>query len=349
MIEPLTQLNTKRFQVALSFAGEHRHFVAGVAEQLSRNLGQNRVFYDRYYEAELARPNLDTYLINIYREHSDLIVIFLCANYTQKEWCGLEWRVVRDVLKQRHDSEIMPFKFDEVSIEGLLSIDGYIDIDNRTTEDVAYLILQRIDGKDTLPLPSSKSPLSTVIQAKTPPLQTPSGLRTGSIKAGGKIQAGNVVTGIQIQGGDAAIARACLDAAQALQQTGSIEAVQDLIARNVVTGWQYIGQAGTTPDGEQFQRELAALREQLQQAIQAREIADPYEAEDAQKAVDRAIEQTRTDKPVAERISAQLDNASTIITKAATAAEAAGKFQAGVIKLAPVVAMLQKLASLLFG
>jgi hypothetical protein len=68
MIEPLPPLNTKRFQVALSYAGEHRNFVAGVAEHLSRNLGQNRVFYDRYYEAELARPNLDTYLIKIYQE-----------------------------------------------------------------------------------------------------------------------------------------------------------------------------------------------------------------------------------------------------------------------------------------
>src|SRR5215471_15284057 len=160
MIEPLPQLNTKRFQVALSFAGEHRSFVEGVADHLSRNLGQNRVFYDRYYEAELARPNLDTYLTNIYREDADLIAIFLCANYAQKDWCGLEWRVVRDVLKQRRDSEIMPFKFDDVIIEGLLSIDGYIDIAHRTPEEVACLILQRIDGKGTFSLRSSKSKLS---------------------------------------------------------------------------------------------------------------------------------------------------------------------------------------------
>jgi hypothetical protein len=109
------------------------------------------------------------------------------------------------------------------------------------------------------------------------------------------------------------------------------------------------GAAAEAPNIEQFQRELAALREQLQQAIQAKEIADPYEAEDAQKAVDRAIEQTHTDKPVAERLSTQIDRASTIITKAATAAAAAEKFQAGVIKLAPVAVALQKLASMLFG
>jgi len=125
--------------------------------------------------------------------------------------------------------------------------------------------------------------------------------------------------------------------------------VQDIIAKNVVTGLQYIGQADTTPNVEQLHRELAALREQLQQSIQAKEIADPYEAKDVQKAVDRAIEQTHTAKPVAERITTHLAKASTIVTKAATVAEAAGKLQAVVLKLVPVVAALQKLASLLFG
>ena len=157
MIEPLIQLTAKRFQVALSFAGEHRNFVEGVAEQLSRILGQNRVFYDRYYEAELARRNLDTYLTKIYQDDTDLLAIFLCSNYKQKKWCGLEWRAVRDVLQNRPDAEVMPFKFDDVIIEGLLPIDGYIAINNRKPEDVACLILQRIDGKNALPIYSLES------------------------------------------------------------------------------------------------------------------------------------------------------------------------------------------------
>ena len=53
----------------------------------------------------------------------------------------------------------MSFKFDDVNIEGLLSIDGYIDINNRTPEDIACLILQRIDGNETLRLHSSTSNL----------------------------------------------------------------------------------------------------------------------------------------------------------------------------------------------
>jgi hypothetical protein len=43
-----------------------------MAEQLSRILGQDRVFYDRYYEAELARRNLDTYPIKIYQDDTHL-------------------------------------------------------------------------------------------------------------------------------------------------------------------------------------------------------------------------------------------------------------------------------------
>ena len=66
--------------------------------------------------------------------------------------------MVRDVLKQRRDSEIMPFKFDDVIVDGLLSIDGYIDIAHRTPEEVARLILQRIDGKSPLLLHSSSPP-----------------------------------------------------------------------------------------------------------------------------------------------------------------------------------------------
>src|SRR6516164_3157717 len=105
MIEPLPPLNMKRFQVALSFAGEHRSFVESVAEQLSRNLGQNRVFYDRYYEAELARPNLDTYLTNIYREEADLIAIFYVPTTHKRTgvvWNG-EWyetSLSKDVIRR---------------------------------------------------------------------------------------------------------------------------------------------------------------------------------------------------------------------------------------------------------
>jgi len=138
----------KRFRVALSFSGEHREFLAEVANCLAGDLGPELIFYDKNYEAELARLNLDIYLQKIYHDDSDLIAIFLCAEYEKKDWCGLEWRAIRDLIKKRNSDAIMPFRFDSTEIPGLFSIDGYVAIGQRTPNDVASLILQRLNHNE---------------------------------------------------------------------------------------------------------------------------------------------------------------------------------------------------------
>src|SRR5262245_25860029 len=179
------------------------------------------------------------------------------------------------------------------------------------------------------------------------PPNYPPHTRTGGVRAGRDLKADNVVTGVQVHGADAETARALLALARQIE-SGSVEAVQDLIAKNVVTGFQYIGQGGTAPNMEQFKKELAALREQLAQAVKAGEIENTYDAEDAQKAVDRAIEQSQAQKPAAEKIVPHLDRAASIINKAGTVTESAGKIQAAVIKLAPVATALYRLSSVIF-
>jgi hypothetical protein len=118
-------MESKRFHVALSFSGADRRYVSRVADELVTALGKERVFYDVNFKAELARPNLDTYLARIYAKQSKLCAVFLSSSYAVKEWCGVEWRVMRDILKKKKDEEIMPFRFDDTEIEGMLSIDGY--------------------------------------------------------------------------------------------------------------------------------------------------------------------------------------------------------------------------------
>jgi len=134
----------KRFRVALSYPGEHRGFVSRVAERLSARLGRDRVLYDKYHEAEFARIGLDTHLQHLYHDESELIVVFLSANYERKEWCGLEWRAIRDVIKQRRESAVVPVRFDNTEIPGLFSTDGSLPVDDREPEAIADLILQRL-------------------------------------------------------------------------------------------------------------------------------------------------------------------------------------------------------------
>ena len=121
----------------------------------------------------------------------------------------------------------------------------------------------------------------------------------GSNISAKNIQADNVVSGTQIQDADPETIRALSPLAEHLQG-GAIHA-ESITATNVVSGLQYIGQGGSAPTRTQVQQELVALREQLAQAVKAGEIPDAYQAQDAQQAIERAIEQSQTPAPVAQR------------------------------------------------
>ena len=143
-------MSTKRFQVALSFPGEKRDFVRQVADLLAAALGKDSILYDEYLTAELARPNLDVHLGNLYRFQSELLVPFYCADYERKKWCKLEWRAMREIIHNLHDHQVMPFRFDDTEIEGVFSIDGYVKIAGRNPKDITDLILQRVQHPATV-------------------------------------------------------------------------------------------------------------------------------------------------------------------------------------------------------
>ena len=137
-------LEHHRFKVGLSFPGKHRAYVSSVADALRPGLPPRAIFYDFDFQAELARPNLDLLLLDIYKSKCDLVVVFLSAAYGQSEWCGLEWRAIREMIKQKSDDQLMMIRFDDEAVEGLLSIDGYVDARRYSPSEVALLIRQRV-------------------------------------------------------------------------------------------------------------------------------------------------------------------------------------------------------------
>ncbi|WP_313950146.1 TIR domain-containing protein [Accumulibacter sp.] len=138
-------LHDMHFRVALSLAGEQREYVDGVAAGLAEELGPDAVFYYPNFEALLCGFNRDRYLQTIYRDQSDLIVVFLSGDYQAKEWCGgVEWRVVCDLIKKGQEQRIMPFRFDDQPVDGLFSIDLTIDCNERTPDRAAELIIERL-------------------------------------------------------------------------------------------------------------------------------------------------------------------------------------------------------------
>ncbi len=147
MIESEVQLGRveeMQFKVAFSFAGEHRDYVAAVAAEVKKRLDTETVFYDRDFTAQLARPNLDTLLQKIYLNNSALVVVFLCMDYEQKEWCGLEWRAIRTIIKNKNDQAIMFMRFDNADVSGSFAIDGYVDLEDQTPVQAARMIVERV-------------------------------------------------------------------------------------------------------------------------------------------------------------------------------------------------------------
>lgn len=157
-IGQLGRIEDLNFKVALSFPGERRGYVSEVATALKRRLRRGLVFYDMDFTPQLARPNLDTLLQRIYRHNSELVVVFLSKEYEKKNWCGLEWRAIREIIMERENSahSIMFMRFDDAPIEGVFKHDGYIDLNAYGPSEVANLILQRVEAnsRGRLGLPS---------------------------------------------------------------------------------------------------------------------------------------------------------------------------------------------------
>ena len=84
------QKDGARFAVGFSYAGENRDLVAPLAKELARRCGRERVLFDRFHEAELARLDLDVYLPRLYRDETELIVVRsgrpLRAGYPRRRW-----------------------------------------------------------------------------------------------------------------------------------------------------------------------------------------------------------------------------------------------------------------------
>ena len=142
--ESVTRVEDIQFLAALTFPGTQRGFVSRVFKHLHATLGPDKVFYDKAYQAQLAKPDLDTLLQRIYRYQSRLVVVLLSADYATSDWCGLEWRAIRDIIKAKDRDRVMFVRFDDAEVDGTFSIDGYIDATQHDESEIATFILQRI-------------------------------------------------------------------------------------------------------------------------------------------------------------------------------------------------------------
>ena len=138
-------LENHEFDVALSFPGTARKdLIEEIVKHLEKLLGPHRYFYDKNYQAQLARPSLDIFLQALYRNRSKLIVVFSGGDYQESKWCGIEFSAIKEIINSKEKSRIMYVRLDEGEVEGIFSTDGYIDIKQYNPARIAELIVERL-------------------------------------------------------------------------------------------------------------------------------------------------------------------------------------------------------------
>jgi len=148
------------YDVALSFAGEDRSYVEMVAEQLTAR-GVS-VFYDKYEQADLWGKDLYVHLIEVYRTKAQYTLMFISKDYKAKVWTNHERRAAQSRALEESREYILPVRFDDTEIPGILPTAGYIDLRQNSPVQLAILVLQKL-GRNPLAVkahsvPSLKNP-----------------------------------------------------------------------------------------------------------------------------------------------------------------------------------------------
>lgn len=139
-------IDTHEFDVALSFPGESRPYVQELVKELHLSLGKGKYFYDHTYQAHLARFGLGTLLEDIYGKRSKLVVVFLSEDYENKPWCGLEFRVIKELIFDKQPKKVMLVRLGSGKISGVVKTDGFIDADVTGPKTLSNYILERLSS-----------------------------------------------------------------------------------------------------------------------------------------------------------------------------------------------------------
>lgn len=131
-----------RYDVALSFAGENRDYVEHLASHLrARGI---RVFYDKYEQPILWGKNLYTHLSDVYRKQAKYTVIFISEHYARKVWTNHERESAQARALTENEEYILPVRFDDTELPGLLPTVAYIDARTTTPISLADTVAEKL-------------------------------------------------------------------------------------------------------------------------------------------------------------------------------------------------------------
>ncbi|KVE75714.1 hypothetical protein WI99_37665 [Burkholderia cepacia] len=101
-------------------------------------------FYDFNYQAQLWGMDLQKKLADIYSNDALYMVIFISANYPEKDWTRFEFEIGKSASDKRTDTYILPIVIDDVPMVGLSKTLGKVFLKDHDISYCADLIAAKI-------------------------------------------------------------------------------------------------------------------------------------------------------------------------------------------------------------
>lgn len=165
--------NPPTYAAAISYSRDSASLVGPIADELIKVFGRHAIFYDRYHESTLSRPDHEATLHAAYAD-AVLVVVVLSPGYTTSPWCQGEWEVIRPVAEANSAGVIfLNAGIHDLSPLRLERPPGLLEARNRAPDQLAQSIVDRFDsiGKPRFLMVSMEDDLHppTSFAAPTPP------------------------------------------------------------------------------------------------------------------------------------------------------------------------------------
>ena len=161
-----TQDKDIAYDVALSFAGEDREYVDQVAGFLKR-AGVD-VFYDKYEQVDLWGKDLYEHLSDVYHYKARYTVMFISRNYAEKLWPRHERKNAQARAFRENREYILPARFDDSEVPGLLETVGYLDLRNLSPAQLSEAICEKLVRSGVALAPEPKRPMGEATEPLSP-------------------------------------------------------------------------------------------------------------------------------------------------------------------------------------
>lgn len=131
-----------QWDVALSYAGAQRNYVAQVTAELKEH--GVACFWDQDEQIDLWGKYLAEELPAIYNERAGAVVIFVSAEYVNRDWTRLERRAAFERAARERREYVLPARFDDTPLPGMPGDMVTVDLRGRSPQEFARLTLAKL-------------------------------------------------------------------------------------------------------------------------------------------------------------------------------------------------------------